>query len=55
MPLALGSYWGLLAVLAVVPVLVMRINDEEQMLVGELAGYADYRQKVRFRLIPGVW
>lgn len=54
-PLALGSYWGLLIVLVVVPVLVMRINDEEQMLVGELAGYADYRQKVRFRLIPGIW
>jgi protein-S-isoprenylcysteine O-methyltransferase Ste14 len=54
-PLALGSYWGLLIVLVVIPVLALRIGDEEQMLVGELAGYADYRQKVRFRLIPGLW
>jgi protein-S-isoprenylcysteine O-methyltransferase Ste14 len=54
-PLALGSYWGLLIVLVVIPVLALRIGDEEQMLVGELAGYADYRQKVRFRLVPGLW
>lgn len=54
-PLALGSYWGLLIVLVVVPVLVLRIGDEERMLVDELEGYAAYRQKVRSRLIPGVW
>ncbi len=54
-PLALGSYWGLLIVLVVVPVLALRIIDEENMLVGELPGYDDYRNKVRARLIPGVW
>jgi protein-S-isoprenylcysteine O-methyltransferase Ste14 len=54
-PLALGSYWGLLVILAVVPVLVLRIGDEEKMLVGELKGYADYRRHVRSRLVPGVW
>jgi protein-S-isoprenylcysteine O-methyltransferase Ste14 len=54
-PLALGSYWGLLIVLVVVPVLMLRIGDEERMLVDELEGYADYRRKVRSRLIPGVW
>jgi protein-S-isoprenylcysteine O-methyltransferase Ste14 len=54
-PLALGSYWGLLVILVVVPVLVLRILDEEQMLVEELEGYAAYRQKVRSRLIPGIW
>ena len=53
-PLALGSYWGLFIILVVMPVLMLRIGDEELMLVGELQGYADYRQKVRFRLIPGV-
>lgn len=54
-PLALGSYWGLFLILAVLPVLVLRIGDEEKMLVGELKGYADYRQHVRSRLVPGVW
>jgi protein-S-isoprenylcysteine O-methyltransferase Ste14 len=54
-PLALGSYWGLLIVLLVFPVLVLRIGDEEKMLVGELEGYEDYRHKVRFRLIPAIW
>jgi protein-S-isoprenylcysteine O-methyltransferase Ste14 len=54
-PLALGSYWGVLIVLVVVPVLMLRIGDEERMLVDELEGYADYRRKVPSRLIPGVW
>ena len=54
-PLALGSYWGLLFILAVVPVLALRIGDEEEMLANELDGYANYRTKVRSRLIPGVW
>lgn len=54
-PLALGSYWGLLIIAVVIPVLVLRIGDEEKMLVGELKGYADYRQHVRSRLVPGVW
>lgn len=54
-PLALDSLWGLLCVLAAIPVLAARIVDEERMLVDELAGYSDYTQRVRFRLIPGVW
>lgn len=54
-PLALDSLWGLLCVLAAIPVLAARIVDEERMLVDELAGYPDYTQRVRFRLIPGVW
>jgi protein-S-isoprenylcysteine O-methyltransferase Ste14 len=54
-PLALGSYWGLLVVAVVLPVLAIRIGDEEQMLRHELAGYAEYAQKVRSRLVPGVW
>ena len=54
-PPALDSLWGLLAVVAAVPVLAARILDEEKMLVAELAGYLDYTQQVRYRLIPGVW
>jgi protein-S-isoprenylcysteine O-methyltransferase Ste14 len=54
-PLALGSYWGLLAVAAMVPFLIWRLLDEERMLVANLAGYAEYRRKVKYRLIPLVW
>ena len=55
MPLALDSLWGLGVVAAAVPVLVLRIADEEQMLRDELAGYAEYATRVRSRLVPGVW
>ena len=55
MPLALGSWWGVLAFLAMLPALIWRVFDEEKLLTENLAGYAEYRQKVRFRLIPGVW
>lgn len=54
-PLALGSWWGLLFVFLVIPVLVLRILDEEKMLFGELDGYDAYAQDVRHRLVPGVW
>ena len=54
-PLALDSLWGLLCVLASAPVIVARIRDEEQMLTEELAGYAEYRNKVRYRLVPYLW
>lgn len=54
-PLALGSYWGLLVLLVVVPALALRIADEEDMLANELPGYRDYRHAVRYRLVPGIW
>lgn len=54
-PLALGSYWGLLVLLAAVPVFAVRILDEEKALAEELAGYRDYLHAVRYRLVPGVW
>lgn len=53
-PLALGSYWGLVPVLASAPALMVRIFDEEQMLRAELPGYVAYTQKVRY-LLPYVW
>ena len=55
MPLALGSYWGLLFVIPTLILLAIRITDEERMLVDELAGYAAYRQQVRYRFLPYVW
>lgn len=54
-PLALGSWWGILPVLATVPILMLRIVDEEKMLRGELKGYETYMRDVRYRLLPGVW
>lgn len=54
-PLALGSLWGLAFLLLNVPILVLRILDEEAMLRQELDGYAEYMRSVRYRLAPGVW
>jgi protein-S-isoprenylcysteine O-methyltransferase Ste14 len=54
-PLALGSYWGLLFVIPGAAVLVWRILDEEKLLTQELAGYREYAQRVRYRLVPAVW
>jgi protein-S-isoprenylcysteine O-methyltransferase Ste14 len=54
-PLALGSYWGLVFVAPGLMVLGSRIRDEEKLLEGELAGYREYTRKVRYRLVPGMW
>lgn len=54
-PIALGSWWGLLALAAMMPSLIWRILDEETFLAVELPGYAEYEQKVRYRLIPHLW
>jgi protein-S-isoprenylcysteine O-methyltransferase Ste14 len=55
MPLALGSYWGLLALAAMMPSLIWRLFDEERFLAKNLRGYTEYCAKVRWRLIPGVF
>jgi protein-S-isoprenylcysteine O-methyltransferase Ste14 len=54
-PIALGSWWTLIPAVLYVVVLVVRIGNEEQVLVRELPGYAEYRAKVRYRLLPGLW
>ena len=55
MPLALASYWGLVALIPGVLVFAARITDEEKALRQELDGYVEYTQKVHYRLVPGVW
>ena len=55
MTLALGSYWGLIPVMLTVLGLVWRLLDEEDFLSGNLPGYMEYRAKVRWHLIPGVF
>lgn len=54
-PLALGSYWGLVAVIPGLITLILRINDEEKLLREELDGYREYAQKARYRLVPLMW
>jgi protein-S-isoprenylcysteine O-methyltransferase Ste14 len=55
MPLALGSYWGLLVFAVMVPVLLWRLFDEERFLSERLPGYTEYLAKVHWRLIPGIF
>jgi len=54
-PLALGSYWGLFLLVLGMPVLVLRIRDEEELLAHDLSGYREYTERVRYRLLPYVW
>ena len=54
-PLILGSFWGLIP-MALYPVLiVVRLLDEERVLTKGLDGYAEYKEQVKYRLIPFVW
>ena len=54
-PLALGSFLALVLFPLILLTLVLRINNEEALLVRELDGYAEYCTKTRYRLVPGVW
>jgi protein-S-isoprenylcysteine O-methyltransferase Ste14 len=54
-PMALGSWWGLLVIVAMVPALIWRLFDEETFLVRNLPGYVEYQKHVPYRLIPLVW
>ena len=54
-PLALGSYWAFLALAGMMPFLLWRLFHEEKILTRDLPGYAEYRQRVRHRLVPRVW
>jgi protein-S-isoprenylcysteine O-methyltransferase Ste14 len=52
---ALGSWWGVLIMLAILPAFIWRLLDEERFLARHLPGYVDYQQRVPFRLIPFIW
>ncbi|MBV9543677.1 MAG: isoprenylcysteine carboxylmethyltransferase family protein [Chloroflexi bacterium] len=54
-PLALGSWWALLAWLPMLAAIIWRLEDEERYLLQKLRGYAEYRAMVRYRLVRGVW
>lgn len=55
MPLILGSWWALLLFACYPWLIIKRIQNEEQVLVSGLKGYANYKKQVRWRLIPWVW
>jgi protein-S-isoprenylcysteine O-methyltransferase Ste14 len=55
MPLALGSLWALIPASLACVVLIVRTVLEDQTLQNELQGYKEYAQRVRYKLVPGVW
>ena len=54
-PLILGSLISFFIMLAYIPIIAIRINNEEQVLEKGLKGYKEYKQKVRYKLIPFIW
>lgn len=55
LPLILGSFWALIPFAFYPAVIVLRILNEEKILTAELDGYAEYKEKVKYRIIPFVW
>ena len=54
-PLVLGSWYALIAFAFYPVIITVRLLDEEKLLTRELPGYAEYKKKVKYRLIPFVW
>jgi protein-S-isoprenylcysteine O-methyltransferase Ste14 len=54
-PLALGSYFTLPAFAPLIPLILLRLLNEEKVLCQELPGYAEYCLRTRFRLVPFIW
>ena len=55
MPLVLASPWSFLIMLLYIPIIAKRIRNEEVVLEQGLEGYTEYKQKVRYKVIPFVW
>ena len=55
MPMVMGSWWAFLVMIPYVLAIVTRIKDEETLLTKELEGYQEYKEKVRWKLIPYIW
>ena len=55
MPLILNSPISLVIMLCYIPIIIKRIRNEEEVLEKELQGYKEYKQKVRYRLIPFIY
>ena len=55
MPLVLGSVLSFVITLAYIPIIAKRIRNEEQVLESGLEGYAAYKKRVKYKVIPFVW
>ena len=55
MPLVLASPWSFAIMLLYIPIIALRIRNEEKVLERELKGYAEYKQRVRYKVIPYIW
>ena len=55
MPLVLASLWSFVIMLIYIPIIALRIRNEEQVLERELKGYTEYKQRVRHKVIPFIW
>jgi protein-S-isoprenylcysteine O-methyltransferase Ste14 len=53
--LVLGSWWGVLGALVLIAAIAWRSIGEERILLRELEGYAAYRERIHYRLVPGLW
>ena len=54
-PIMLGSWWALIPGVISAVLMIVRTALEDRTLQAELPGYAEYAQRVRYRLVPGVW
>lgn len=54
-PLVLGSWYTLIAFAFYPAIIIVRLKDEEELLTRELPGYSEYKQKVKYRIVPFVW
>ena len=55
MPLVLGSWYALIVFAFYPAIIIVRLKDEEDLLTRELPGYAEYKKKVKYRIIPFIW
>lgn len=54
-PVVLGSWYALIVFAFYPAIIIVRLKDEEKLLTKELPGYAQYKQKVKYRIIPFIW
>ena len=55
MPILLGSWYALIVFAFYPAIIIVRLKDEEELLARELPGYAEYKQKVKYRILPFIW
>lgn len=54
-PLTLGSWWALIPAVLIIPMNVMRLHGEEELLASQLPAYHDYQEQTLYKLFPGIW